>query len=447
MHRATVLIIGSGGREHALAWALARSPQVRQVYVAPGNAGTNWAETPAQAAAQSVPVAAEDTAALIDFAREQHIDLAVVGPEALLAVGIVDAFQAAGLPIFGPTRAATQLESSKVFAKEIMQASGISTANFALFTDFEHVRRHLDQQRASNAPVPVVKADGLAAGKGVLLCDTLDDVEAAARRMLVEREFGAAGEQIILEERLSGREVSLLAFSDGRTVVPMPPARDHKRIFDDDQGPNTGGMGAYAPAPDIDAAMVADLTRRVLQPVVDRMAAQGMPYVGVLYAGLIMTGQGVQVLEFNCRFGDPEAQAILPLLATGEGNASLYEILHACVEGRLDRLRVAWQPGTCATIVAVSPGYPGSYPKGLPIGGLEQLALRDDILVFHAGTTHQKNGRIVTAGGRVLNISATGADLRDALNRAYSAMPTVQFEGIHYRRDIGQRDLNPGNDL
>jgi phosphoribosylamine--glycine ligase len=435
MQQAHVLVVGGGGREHALAWALARSPEVARVFVAPGNAGTAWPADEGRAPAENVPLAASDIAALIAFALEQQVALTVVGPEANLAAGIVNEFQAAGLPIFGPTRAAAQLESSKAFAKDLMRECGIPTARSGSFQDYEAARTFLAAQYA-DGPV-VVKADGLAAGKGVIVCDNQEEAQAALHRIAQAREFGAAGDTVIIEEHLSGREVSLLAFSDGRSVVPLPPARDHKRVFEGDEGPNTGGMGAYAPVPDVGTPLIDELTRTVLRPAVQEMAARGTPYVGMLYAGLILTEQGPRVLEFNCRFGDPEAQALLPLLARG---TSLFAILLACVEGRLDQVPVAWRDGTCATIVVAAPGYPGDYPRGLPISGLDQLAPADDLMVFHAGTARQ-DGQIVTAGGRVLAVSATGPDLAAALQRAYSGVARISFEGMHYRRDIGQRDL------
>jgi phosphoribosylamine--glycine ligase len=435
MQQAHVLVVGGGGREHALAWALARSPEVAQVYVAPGNAGTAWPASEGLAPAENVPLAASDIADLIAFALEHQVALTIVGPEANLAAGIVDEFQAAGLPIFGPTRAATQLESSKAFAKDLMREQGIPTASYASFQRYEEARDYLAAQHAAG-PV-VVKADGLAAGKGVIVCENEEEAQVALRRIMVAREFGAAGDTAIIEEHLSGREVSLLAFSDGRSVVPLPPARDHKRVFEGDAGPNTGGMGAYAPVPDVGSALIDDLTDTVLRPTVAGMAARGTPYVGMLYAGLIMTDQGPRVLEFNCRFGDPEAQALLPLLAPG---ASLFAILLACVEGRLDQVPVPWRDGTCATVVISAPGYPGDYPRGMPISGLDQVPPTDDLIVFHAGTAHQ-DGQIVTAGGRVLAVSATGSTLAVALQRAYSAAAGISFEGMHYRRDIGEKDV------
>jgi phosphoribosylamine---glycine ligase len=426
--RLTLLLIGSGGREHALAWALARSPRVGHIYVAPGNAGTEWPAAAEMAAATNVALSADDAPGLLAFARERRVDLTVVGPEAPLAAGVVDLFQAAGLPIFGPSRAAARLEASKSFAKDFMRACAIPTGGYAAFTDYESARRYL----AGTGPV-VVKADGLAAGKGVLMCDDEEAAQAALRQVMLAREFGAAGDTVVVEERLSGPEVSVLAFSDGRTVALMPPARDHKRVYDGDRGPNTGGMGAFAPPPDVGAALVDEIRRTVLQPAVDGMAARGTPYVGVLYAGMMLTAAGPRVLEFNCRFGDPETQAILPLL-----DSDLAEIMLACVEGRLDQIEVRWRRGACATVVLASEGYPGAYPKGRPISGPDEAAGREAVAVFHAGTA-RRDGRVVTAGGRVLAVSATGDDLPSALTRAYAGVECIHFEGMHYRKDIGKR--------
>jgi phosphoribosylamine--glycine ligase len=438
MQKAVVLVVGAGGREHALAWALAHSPRVEQVYIAPGNAGTAWAAVPNRpfAAAARVPISATDTPALIAFAREKQVDLTVVGPEALLAAGIVDEFQAAGLRIFGPTRAATRLESSKAFAKQFMHDQHIPTAQYATFTTYDEARQYLEDWRVSHPDMPlVVKADGLAAGKGVIVCPTIDEAYTALRRIMVTREFGAAGDTVVIEECLQGREVSLMAFSDGRTVVPMPPARDYKRAYDGDLGPNTGGMGAYTPPDDVDAALRAECMRTVLQPAVDGMAAQGTPYVGILYAGLMLTPAGLRVLEFNCRFGDPETQVVLPLLEMSGGETALFDILLACTTGDLDQVQVAWKSGACATVVLAAPGYPRTYPKGFPIYGLEQPA-DQHVVVFHAGTEH--TGKyIVTAGGRVMAVSATGQDLTEALRRAYNHIQHIHFEAMHYRHDIG----------
>ncbi|MCI0396525.1 MAG: phosphoribosylamine--glycine ligase [Chloroflexi bacterium] len=421
MTNVSILVVGSGGREHALAWALARSPRVGQIYVAPGNAGT--AEV-----AGNVPIGSEDIPALLTFAREKAIGLTVVGPEAPLAAGIVDAFQAAGLPIFGPGRAAAQVEASKAFAKAFMRRQGIPTAAYATFSDYAEARDYLGNQSLPNGVV--VKASGLAAGKGVIICDDLAEAEAALQQIMVTREFGPAGDEVVIEERLSGPELSLLAFSDGRRVVPMLPARDHKRIYDGDQGPNTGGMGAYAPPPDVDQAVVDDIVATVLQPAITGLAEQGTPYVGVLYAGLMLTADGPKVLEFNCRFGDPETQAILPML-----ESDLAEIMLACLDGQLRPDLVRCRPGACATVVLAAPGYPGHYPKGLPISGVAEAAQLEHITVFHAGAAWD-DGQLITSGGRVLAVSAWGEELPAAAARAYAAVAHIHFEGAHYRRDI-----------
>ncbi|HFQ93458.1 MAG TPA: phosphoribosylamine--glycine ligase [Anaerolineae bacterium] len=416
------LIVGSGGREDALVWKLGQSAGVGRIYIAPGNGGTmRWGE--------NVPIAAEDLPALLDFAQEKEIDLTVVGPEAPLAAGIVDQFQAAGLPIFGPTQAAAQLEVSKAFAKSFMREQGIPTAEFGVFTEYEAARDFLAGTDWPDGAV--VKASGLAAGKGVIVCDDLAQADRAAYEMLRERPFGAAGETVVIEERLIGPELSVLAFADGRTLAPMLPARDHKRVFDGDRGPNTGGMGAYAPPPDVDDALLDEVMRTVLQPAMDGMAARETPYVGVLYAGLMLTANGLKVLEFNCRFGDPETQVILPML-----DGDLAQIMLACVHGELAAAMVRPYSGVCAAVVLAAPGYPGSYPKGLPISGLDDLP--PDVLVFHAGTVWQ-DGRLLTNGGRVLAVSARGDDLATAVSRAYAGVARIHFEGAHYRKDIGAK--------
>ncbi len=419
-----ILIVGGGGREHALAWALARSASA--IIVAPGNAGTEWDDAPNRAPSVNVPISADDVAALVDFARHEAIDLTVIGPETPLALGIVDAFHAAGLRVFGPTQAAARLESSKAFSKAFMRRHNIPTADYGVFTDFDSARAFVTQL---GKPV-VVKADGLAAGKGVVVCATAAEAEAALRRVLLDREFGSAGDSVLVEERLSGAELSALAFSDGASVALMPFARDHKRVGEGDLGANTGGMGAFAPVLDVPRDLADYVRRRVLEPAVRGMAAEGFPYRGVLYAGLMLTPNGVKVLEFNSRFGDPETQVILPLL-----ESDLAEILIACTEGRLAQTPPRWRAGACATVVLASPGYPGDYPKGLPISGLD--ALQDDVIVFHAGTARQGE-QTVTSGGRVLTVSGLGDSLASALASAYTHIHKISFEGMHFRRDIGR---------
>ena len=415
-----ILVIGSGGREHALAWKVAQSPRVERMYIAPGNGGT-------AAAGENVPIPAGDIPALLAFARNQEIDLTVVGPEAPLTAGLVDAFAAAGLRAFGPTAAAARLEGSKAFAKRFMVEEGIPTARAAIFSDYVAARAYLREQ-----PLPVVvKADGLAAGKGVIVCGTLDEAEDALRQVMVERALGPAGDTVMIEECLVGKEASLLAFCDGRTVVPMLPARDYKRVGDGDSGPNTGGMGGYAPAPHLSPELLDEIAIRVLRPAVDAMRGRGTPYVGVLYAGLMLTAAGPRVLEFNCRFGDPETQVLMPLLET-----DLVEILIACLEGRLERMAVRWKPAHSAAVVLAAPGYPGSYPTGAEITGLDAAARLPDVFVFHAGTKRD-GGRLLTSGGRVLAVTATGAELERARDRAYAAAGLLRFSGVQYRADIG----------
>jgi phosphoribosylamine--glycine ligase len=366
---------------------------------------------------------------LVRFARQEKVDLTVVGPTTALATGLVDAFQDAGLPVFGPCLQAAQLEISKAFAKNFMRHHDVPTADYRIFDDYRAAKDYL---RTVSQPM-VVKADGLADGKGVIVCDDTGQAQAALDKVMIKQAFGAAGKKVVIEERLEGPEISILAWSDGQTVVPTIPARDHKRLFDGDRGPNTGGMGAYAPAPDISAAQIDLICRSVLEPTIRGMAAQGTPYIGVLYAGLMLTEAGPKVLEFNCRFGDPEAQAVLPLLKT-----DLFQILLACIEGRLDQLDIGWRTEACAAIVLTSPGYPGQYPTGLPISGLDRVAALENIEVFHAGTRRIEND-VVTAGGRVLAVSAVGHDLTAALERAYQGAAQIHFEGAHYRRDIRMR--------
>jgi phosphoribosylamine--glycine ligase len=418
MSKLNILVIGGGGREHALAWKIAQSPRLNRLYIAPGNAGT-------EGVGQNVPIAADDVDALLKFALENHIDLTVVGPEPPLAAGIVDHFGEAKLKIFGPTGAAAQLEASKAFSKAFMQEHHIPTAAYATFDNYYEARKYV----TLNKRPLVVKADGLAAGKGVRICETNADAQVALTEMMLEGVFGTAGSKVIIEERMTGREVSVLAFSDGKTVVAMPPARDHKRVYDNDEGENTGGMGAFAPVPDVDAAWVDDVCRTVLQRTIDGMRARGTPYVGVLYAGLMLTPEGVRTLEFNCRMGDPETQAILPLLMT-----DLVEIMLACIDGTLDGVNVRWKFGACAAVVVASPGYPDHHPKGLPISGVDDVR---DATVFYAGAS-RKDGKLVTSGGRVLAVSATGATLDDALKTAYSGVSKIHFDGMHYRKDIGR---------
>jgi phosphoribosylamine--glycine ligase/phosphoribosylaminoimidazole synthetase len=418
-----ILLVGSGGREHAIAWKLAQSPLLGQLLIAPGNAGTNSLGT-------NVPIPAEDIPILVAFAREHAIDLVIVGPEAPLAGGLADALQEAGIPVFGPTRAAAQLETSKAFAKAFMQRRGIPSARYAAFTDYAAAIHYLDRldERV------VIKASGLAAGKGVLLPETQSEARQALYDLMVAQSLGPAGREVVIEEWLQGEEVSLLGFTDGQTVRAMPPAQDHKRLLDGDRGPNTGGMGAYAPAPACPPDLAEEWTRTILQKAVDGLRAEGIRYQGVLYAGMMLTSSGPKVLEFNCRFGDPETQALLPLL-----ESDLVEIAAACAAGNLKKVSVRWKPGSCACVVLASAGYPASSSAPQPVSGLETT--REDCAVFHAAT-RQEGGQIVTAGGRVFGVSAWAGDLAQALQRAQTAAAEIQFEGKQFRKDIGARGLH-----
>jgi phosphoribosylamine--glycine ligase len=421
-----VLVIGSGGREHALVWKIAQSPRKPQIFCAPGNAGI-------ERLAVCVPIKADDIIRLKEFALKERIDLTVVGPEAPLALGIADEFRKARLKIFGPTKAAARLESSKSFSKDIMAANHIPTAVSRSFEQMEQALVYLDAQ-----PVPiVVKADGLAQGKGVVVATTRDEAKQAVRDAMEKSVFGQAGHRVLIEEFLDGEELTVMAFTDGKTVVPMVPAQDHKRVGDGDTGPNTGGMGAYAPAPLGTAALREQVTRQVLQPTVDALARLGCPFQGVLYAGLMIVKGTPYVLEFNARMGDPETQVVLPLLKT-----DLVEIMEAVVDHRLDQLMVEWHNDTAVCVVMTSPGYPGSYRTGLPIHGLTDQSADSHLAVFHAGTRRDV-GHVVTAGGRVLAVTAWGPSLLAAREQVYNAVPSIVFDGRHYRTDIAHRALQP----
>ncbi|WP_031515484.1 phosphoribosylamine--glycine ligase [Desulfofalx alkaliphila] len=417
-----VLVVGGGGREHALVWKIAQSPRVDKIYCAPGNAGI------AQMA-QCVDIQAEDLDGLLDFAQKEKIDLTVVGPEAPLTIGIVDKFTQAGLRIFGPSKNAAQLEGSKALAKHFMLKHNIPTAKYAAFPN---EREAMDYVRSKNKPL-VVKASGLAAGKGVIICQYMADALDAVRRVLVDKEFGDAGNQVVIEECLEGQEVSVLAFTDGKTIIPMVPSQDHKRVFDDDKGPNTGGMGAYAPAPLYTPDLHEVVVRDILEPTIKGMANMGWPYKGIIYAGLMITADGPKVLEYNVRFGDPEAQPVLSLL-----DSDLVEIMEAVIDERLDQVEVKWKKGAAVCVVMAAQGYPGNYPKGDVITGLDKMP--ENVSVFHAGTA-QKEGQIVTNGGRVLGVTAVGQDLPGAIDKAYQGVERIKFNGAHYRKDIGSKAL------
>lgn len=418
-----ILVIGGGGREHALVWKLTRDSRNPCIYCAPGNAGTAGLAT-------NLDIRAEDLPALVAWASSNRPDLTVVGPEAPLCAGLVDAFQEIGLRVFGPDREAARMEGSKVFAKEVMQAAGVPTARSSTFTECEPALRFV---REVGAPI-VVKAEGLAAGKGVSVCQTTAEAEQAVREMLEEGVFGDAGKRILIEEFLDGEEVSVLALTDGEHVVLLASAQDHKRAYDGDQGPNTGGMGAYSPAPLLKDEMLPFVEREVFQRTLAELRRRGITYKGVLYAGLMMTRNGPKVLEFNCRFGDPETQVILPRI-----DGDLIPALQACIDGTLSAELIRYRPESCVCVVTAAGGYPGSYRKADAISGLAEAGAVAGAVVFHAGTRLRAGGVVETSGGRVLGVTALGRDLRSAVDLAYQAVGRIAYEGMMFRRDIAQK--------
>jgi len=418
-----ILVIGSGGREHTISWSLKKSNKVSKLYCAPGNAGI------AQVA-ECVPIGVFEFDKLVSFAKENSIDLVFVGPDDPLAQGIVDAFEAAGIPAFGPNKAAAEIEGSKIFMKNLLKKYNIPTAKYETFTNFEEALAYLQQQEA---PI-VIKADGLAAGKGVTVAATLAEAEEALRSIMVEKVFGDAGNQVVIEEFLAGQEMSILAFVDGETVKAMVPAQDHKPIFDGDKGPNTGGMGTYSPLPHIDPAIVEDAIVNIIEPTAKAMVSEGRPFRGVLFAGLMITKDGPKTIEFNARMGDPETQVVLPRLKT-----DLLEIVLAAMNGTLADLDIEWDDEAAVCVVVASEGYPGNYPKGKVISGLAE-AEATGALVFHAGTVNA-DGNIVTSGGRVLGIVGRGADIAAAREHAYAAVKQIHFEGMQNRTDIAMKAL------
>lgn len=423
-----ILVVGGGGREHAILRKLKESPLCTELWAAPGNAGIGCD-------AVCRPIAATDLAGMVEFAKQERFDYVVVTPDDPLALGMVDALEAAGIPAFGPSKAAARIESSKVFSKNLMKKYGIPTARYEVFEDPDQAMAYI--RRQDQYPV-VVKADGLALGKGVLICEDEAAAEAAVRGMLVEGKFGASGRRVVVEEFLTGPEVSVLSFTDGHVLVPMLSSMDHKRALDGDAGLNTGGMGVIAPNPYYTAEIAAACMDEIFLPTVQAMQAEGCPFKGCLYFGLMLTPNGPKVIEYNCRFGDPETQGVLPLL-----DSDLLEIMLAVTGGRLHEVPVSWKPGAAACVVLASGGYPEHYQKGKPITGLGpdgQLAGAKDVTVYHAGTALQEGG-FVTSGGRVLGVTATAPSLREALNRAYAAADGIAFEGLHRRSDIGKRAL------
>ncbi|MBP88143.1 MAG: phosphoribosylamine--glycine ligase [Planctomycetaceae bacterium] len=426
-----ILIVGNGGREHALAWKIAQSSHSDRVFVAPGNAGTTED-------AENVDIKSGDFPSLIRFAKENDVSMTLIGPEAPLCAGITDAFQDAKLRVFGPSKAAAQLEGSKVFCKNLLHNANVPTADYAVFSDPEHATRHITErypEPGQTVPV-VVKADGLAAGKGVIVCSTRDEALAAIDRVARDREFGEAGNQLVIEERLDGQEVSVLAITDGRTILTLPPAQDHKPALDGDKGPNTGGMGAYCPAPLVDHAQLSWIEENVLVPTIHGMKRGRTPFQGILYAGLMMTHQGPQVLEYNVRFGDPECQPLLMRL-----KSDLVDVLDATLSGRLEDLGgLEWDPRPAVCVVMASEGYPGAYECGKPIRGLADAAKLPDVKVFHAGTA-TLDGGVVSNGGRVLGVTALGDSIANAKRRAYEGVKCIRWDGAWCRKDISDKAL------
>lgn len=418
-----ILVIGGGGREHAIVKKLREDPRVGQLYCAPGNGGI-------ASDAQCVPIKATDIDGMVRFAQEHKMDFVFVAPDDPLVLGMADALEAAGIPAFGPSKAAAALEGSKVFAKNFMKKYAIPTTGYAVFDDPAAALAYIRER--NNYPV-VVKADGLALGKGVVIAETSEQAASAIQSVMEDKIFGSAGNRIVIEEFLTGPEVSVLAFTDGKSVVPMVSSMDHKRALDNDRGPNTGGMGTIAPNPYYTPEIAGQCMKTIFLPTVNGMAAEGKPFKGCLYFGLMMTPAGPRVIEYNCRFGDPETQVVLPLLET-----SLLSIMEAVREERLDRLEIRWKNGAAACVISASGGYPGSYVTGLEISGLDSRGGQDGVIVYHAGTKLE-DGKFLTAGGRVLGVTGVGGTLREALDKAYGAMGRIFFEGMHYRTDIGRK--------
>lgn len=425
-----ILVVGSGGREHAICWKLAESPRCVKLYCAPGSNGISRV-------AECVNINADDIPGLLKFVKANGIDLTVVGPELPLVMGIADAFQRDGLKIFGPVKELANIEGSKVFAKELMKKFGIPTAAFEVFTDYNAALTYV---RSRGLPI-VIKADGLCAGKGVMVCRTLEEAQDALKKMLSDRIFGKAGEKVVIEECLSGEEVSIIVVSDGKNVVPLASSQDHKRVFEHDRGPNTGGMGAYSPAPVVTDAVFQRIMDTVIRPLINGLAGEGRFYKGALYAGIMMTEKGAMVLEFNARFGDPETQAILPRL-----NSDLVDLMEKAVTGKLEHCTLAWDPRPCVSVVMASGGYPADFNKGMEIYGIDEAEKLPNVVVFHAGTKSGRRasdgpGMFITNGGRVLNVTALGSTMQEAIDNCYKAVKLIRFDRMHYRKDIGDKAL------
>ncbi|MBI2351886.1 MAG: phosphoribosylamine--glycine ligase [Deltaproteobacteria bacterium] len=419
-----ILVIGSGGREHSLVWKISQSPRVQKIYCAPGNGGIGEM-------AELVPIGPEEIEKLADFATKEKIDLTVVGPELPLTLGIADLFKKRGLKIFGPDREAARLEGSKAFAKDILQENHIPTASFATFSDAASAQRYLAAQK----PPYVIKADGLAAGKGVIICSDRKEAEAAIEDILVRKLFGQAGESLVIEEFLAGEEASFMALTDGEHILSLASSQDHKRVFDGDRGPNTGGMGAYSPAPVVTPELHRRLLDEILNPLLRGLKKKGVHYSGVIYVGLMIADDGPKVLEFNARFGDPECQPIMMRL-----KSDLVSLLEATIDGKLDQVEAEWRRDAAVCVVLSAKGYPGAYEKGQEIRGLEKLKHWQRGFVFHAGSA-EKQGRFLTSGGRVLGVTALGTNIQEAVREVYRAIGEIEWDGMHYRRDIAQRAL------
>lgn len=422
MGKKVIVIGGTGGREHALAWKLSQSPQVEKVYITPGNGGT-------QQAGENVPIRPDEVEKLIVFCKSNSIDLAVIGPDDLLADGLADKLRAGGLAAFGPSQSAARIESSKAFSKDLMKHRNIPTAKYKTFTNPD-----LAVEYARNQKYPlVVKASGLALGKGVLICEDFESAKKAISLIMLEKAFKSAGETVVIEEFLAGDEVSFHALSDGKNYTLFPTSQDHKQIFDNDKGPNTGGMGAFGPVSWVSEELIRQVGTDVIKPALDGMTGAGNPFAGCLYPGMMITADGPKTLEYNARFGDPETQVYMRLL-----DSDLFDLLYSCAQGTLNPDSVKWKKGFAVSVVLASGGYPGEYQKGLEISGVDDAETMDGIVVFHAGTK-QENGRLLTAGGRVLNVTAYGTTLAEAIDKAYAAVNKIHFDNMHYRKDIGQR--------
>lgn len=425
--RLTVLVVGGGGREHALVWKIAKSPLVEKIYAAPGNPGM-------ASLAELVPIKVTDVKALADFAVSHNVGLTVIGPESPLIVGVVDEFESRGLKVFGPCRAAAALEGSKAFTKDLLRENCIPTASYETFADYEPAEHYVQELFAKGVQTIVIKADGEAAGKGVYICSSFEEADSALRAVMVDRIFGASGNLVVVEEFLVGQEATLMGIVDGNTLATLIPVQDYKRVFDNDEGPNTGSMGCYSPVPVVSEAIRDFVAEEIMVPTLTALKRKGIPYKGVLYAGVILTEDGPKLLEYNCRFGDPETQVVMAMM-----ESDLVEVMLAAVEGRLDETEIKWYNKKAVCVVIASGGYPGDYDTGMPISGLSD-AESAGAIVFHAGTK-TADGAIVTGGGRVLGVTALGDDYEDAIRRAYAAADKIHFDKMHMRRDIGARLL------